>query len=72
MHHGKDNRKVEEDTEVEVNKQQALQTQYKEIQIENTNVGDVELGHFRIGCKVRLDHSKRDLNAKKPMQGEHK
>lgn len=28
-------------------------------------------GHLKRGCKIRLDHSQHDLNAKKPMQGEH-
>lgn len=29
-----------------------------------------QLGHLRRGCKVRLDHSRADLNARKPMQRE--
>lgn len=30
-----------------------------------------QFGHIQIGCRVRLDHSRMDLNAKKPMMQDH-
>ena len=29
-----------------------------------------QMGHLKIGCKVRMDHSRQNLNSNKPMPGE--
>ena len=31
-----------------------------------------QYGHIARGCRIRMDHSKKDLNTKRPMEGDHR